>query len=327
MNTLNIIIPDRLIGQRIDKALAQMLPDYSRSKINGWVSSGAATISQKTFRPKDKVLGGEVVNLTIEAEKNNHWEAENIPLDVVYEDEDIIVINKPAGLVTHPGAGNWHSTLANALLYYEPKLAQLDRAGIVHRLDKNTSGLMVVARNELAQKSLAEQLQTHRVSREYSAIVYGYMISGGSVDKPIGRDPKDRIKQAVVAGGKPALTHYRLIERFASHTHIKCILATGRTHQIRVHMAFIAHPLIADTLYGGKARTPKKMNQTLKNALKTFNRQALHAKKLALIHPKSFKEMSWKSPLPQDLQDLLQTLREFDSVDGSKNIGNIKIKT
>ncbi|WPE16114.1 23S rRNA pseudouridine(1911/1915/1917) synthase RluD [Candidatus Thioglobus autotrophicus] len=316
MNLLNIVIPDRLIGQRIDSALAAMLPDYSRSKITAWVRSGKALVNDKTFKAKEKVLGGEIVALTIEKEKTNAWLGEDIAIDVVYEDEDIIVVNKPVGLVTHPGAGNWTGTLANALLHYEPLLATLDRAGIVHRLDKNTSGLMVVARSELAQKNLVEQLQTHAVSREYSAIVYGHMISGGTVDAPIGRDPKDRIRQAVVeeGEGKDALTHYRVIDRFAHHTHVKCILETGRTHQIRVHMAHIEHPLIADPMYGGKVRFPKKADEALKDVLKGFNRQALHAKKLTLMHPISGEEMSWKAPLPKDLDDLLKALAKFDPI-------------
>ena len=314
MNQFNIIIPDRLIGQRIDSAMAQMLPDYSRSKITTWVRSGGALINGKTFKPKEKILGGEIVTLNIKAEKTNDWKAEDIPLDIVFEDNNIIVVNKPVGLVTHPGAGNWTGTLANALLHYDPSLANLDRAGIVHRLDKNTSGLMVVARSELAQKNLVEQLQTHAVSREYSAIVYGHMISGGTVDEPIGRDPKDRIRQAVVEDGKDAVTHYRVIDRFAHHTHVKAILETGRTHQIRVHLSYIGHPLIADPMYGGKIRFPKKADDHLKNALKKFNRQALHAKKLTLTHPITFEQMSWKAPLPQDLKDLLKVLQEFDSI-------------
>lgn len=316
MSLLNIVIPDRLIGQRIDSALAIMLPDYSRSKITAWVRSGKALVNDKTFKPKEKVLGGEIIALTIEKERTNAWLGEDIAIDVVYEDEDIIVVNKPVGLVTHPGAGNWTGTLANALLHYEPSLATLDRAGIVHRLDKNTSGLMVVARSELAQKNLVEQLQTHAVSREYSAIVYGHMISGGTVDAPIGRDPKDRIRQAVVeeGEGKEAVTHYRVIDRFAHHTHVKCILETGRTHQIRVHMSHIEHPLIADPMYGGKIRFPKKADEKLKEVLKKFNRQALHAKKLTLSHPITGEEMSWKAPLPKDLQDLLQALEKFDAI-------------
>ena len=316
MSLLNIVIPDRLIGQRIDSALATMLPDYSRSKITAWVRSGKALVNDKAFKAKEKVLGGEVVALSIIQEKSNAWLGEDIPIDVVYEDDDIIVLNKPVGLVTHPGAGNWTGTLANALLHYEPALATLDRAGIVHRLDKNTSGLMVVARSELAQKNLVEQLQTHVVSREYSAIVYGHMISGGSVDAPIGRDPKDRIRQAVVeeGEGKEAVTHYRVIDRFKHHTHVKCILETGRTHQIRVHMSHIEHPLIADPMYGGKIRFPKKAEEALKDVLKGFNRQALHAKKLTLMHPISGEEMSWKAPLPKDLDDLLKALAKFDPI-------------
>ena len=312
MSLLNIVIPDRLIGQRIDSALATMLPDYSRSKITAWVKKGDALLNNKTFKPKEKVLGGEVVAISIKQEKTNQWQGEDIAIDVVYEDNDIVVVNKPVGLVTHPGAGNWTGTLANALLYFDPSLAKLDRAGIVHRLDKNTSGLMVVARSELAQKNLSEQLQIHAVSREYSAIVYGHMISGGTVDAPIGRDPKDRIKQAVIETGKDAITHYRVIDRFAHHTHVKCILETGRTHQIRVHMSYIDHPLIADSMYGGKIRFPKKADEKLKQALKGFNRQALHAKKLTLSHPITGEQMSWKAPLPQDMQDLLKVLSTYD---------------
>ena len=316
MNLLKIVIPNRLIGQRIDSALAIMLPDYSRSKITSWVRSGKALLNDKTFKAKEKILGGEIVALTIEKEKTNAWLAEDIDIEVVYEDDDIIVVNKPVGLVTHPGAGNWTCTLANALLYYDESLANLDRAGIVHRLDKNTSGLMVVARSELAQKNLVEQLQTHQVSREYSAIVYGHMISGGTIDAPIGRDPKDRIRQAIVeeGEGKDAVTHYRVIDRFAHHTHVKCILETGRTHQIRVHMSHVEHPLVADPMYGGKIRFPKKANEVLKTTLKGFNRQALHAKKLSLSHPITGEQMSWKASLPKDLQDLLKILAEFDTV-------------
>ncbi len=314
MRKLNIIIPDRLIGQRIDSALAVMLPDYSRSKITTWIKSGSVFINDKTFKPKEKVLGGEIVKLKINQEKTNDWVAEDIPIDIVFEDENIIIVNKPVGLVTHPGIGNWSGTLANALLHYDTSLTKLDRAGIVHRLDKNTSGLMVVARSELAQKNLVEQLQMHNISREYSAIVYGHMISGGMVDKPIGRDSKNRIKQAVTEGGKDAITHYRVINRFGHHTHLKAILETGRTHQIRVHMSYIGYPLIADAMYGGKVHFPKKADEALKDALKSFKRQALHSKKLTLIHPISMEKMSWKVTLPKDMQDLIEVLQKYDPV-------------
>ncbi len=313
MKTLNIIIPERMIGNRLDASLSEMLPDYSRSKITTWIKSGDALINQKTFKPKDKVSGSEIVFLTLNQKQSNDWIAEKISLNVVYEDEDIIVINKQFGLVTHPGAGNWTGTLANALLYYDPALSTLDRAGIVHRLDKNTSGLMVIARNEKSQKYLVEQLQNHSVDREYSAIVYGHMIAGGTVDEPIGRDPRDRVKQAVLMSGKDATTHYRAIDRFKSHTHVKAILETGRTHQIRVHLSHVGHSLIGDPMYGGRVRFPKKASEELKDALLNFKRQALHSKKLTLTHPISGESMSWKAPLPEDMTVLLEVLKKFDS--------------
>ena len=312
METLTIIIPERMTGDRLDAALSEMLPDYSRSKITAWIKSGDALINNKAFKPKDKVNGSQVVMLSLNKKQNNDWSAENIALNIVFEDEDIIIINKPFGLVTHPGAGNWNGTLANALLYYDPKLSKLDRAGIVHRLDKNTSGLMVIARNEKSQKYLVEQLQSHSVVREYSAIVYGHMISGGSVNDPIGRDPKDRIKQAVSSNGKDATTHYRVIDRFKSHTHVKAILETGRTHQIRVHLSHIGYPLLGDPMYGGRVRFPKKASEILKESLLGFKRQALHSKKLTLNHPSTGELMSWKAPLPDDMLELLDILNEFD---------------
>ena len=312
MEILQIIIPNRMSGYRLDVAMAEMLPDFSRSKITVWIKSGNALIDGRVFKPKDKVNGSEIVLLTTKQQQNNEWKAENIPLNIVFEDEDIIVINKEYGLVTHPGAGNWSGTLANALLNYDPRLAMLDRAGIVHRLDKNTSGLMVIARNERSQKVLVEQLQSHSVAREYSAIVYGHMIAGGSIDEPIGRDPKDRIRQAILKSGKDAITHYRIIDRFKSHTHVKAILETGRTHQIRVHLSHIGHPLIGDPMYGGRVRFPKKANENLKKELLNFKRQALHSKKLTLNHPDSGELISWKAPLPDDMRKLLEILTKYD---------------
>jgi 23S rRNA pseudouridine1911/1915/1917 synthase len=313
MEVRKIIIPIRMIGERLDASLAEMLPDISRSKITAWIKSGDAVINGKKFKPKDKVRGNEIIDLTLNQKQTNNWAAEEIPLNIVYEDEDIIVINKQFGLVTHPGAGNWTGTLANALLNYDSALSRLDRAGIVHRLDKNTSGLMVVARNEKSQKYLVEQLQSHSVDREYSAIVYGYMIAGGMVNEPIGRDSKDRVKQAVSQNVKEATTHYRAINRFKSHTHVKVILETGRTHQIRVHLSYVGHSLVGDPMYGGRVRFPKKASEELKEVLLNFNRQALHSKKLTLIHPISGEVMSWKVPLPDDMLKLLSVLKEFDS--------------
>ena len=302
-----------MTGNRLDASLSEMLPDYSRSKITAWIKSGDALISGKTFKPKEKSTGTEVVCLAINQKNSIDWAAEKIPLNIVYEDEDIIVINKQFGLVTHPGAGNWTGTLANALLYYDSNLSKLDRAGIVHRLDKNTSGLMVIARNEKSQKYLVEQLQSHLVDREYSAIVYGHMIAGGRVEEPIGRDPRDRVKQAVLMSGKDATTHYRAIDRFKNHTHVKAILETGRTHQIRVHLSYVGHSLVGDPMYGGRVRFPKKANEELKEALLSFKRQALHSKKLTLSHPISGEIMSWKAPLPDDMMKLLDILKKFDS--------------
>ena len=302
-----------MIGNRLDSSLSDMLPDYSRSKITAWIKSGDALIQQKTFKPKDKVNGNEVVSLTLNQKQNNNWIAEKIPLNIVYEDEDIIVINKNFSMVTHPGAGNWSGTLANALLNYDSSLSNLVRAGIVHRLDKNTSGLMVVARNEKSQKYLIDQLQNHSIEREYSAIVYGHMIAGGTIDEPIGRDPKDRIKQAILMSGKAAVTHFRVIDRFKSHTHVKAILETGRTHQIRVHLSHVGHSLVGDPEYGGRVRFPKKASMELKEALINFKRQALHSKKLTLMHPASGDLMSWKASLPDDMQKLLDILIKYDS--------------
>jgi 23S rRNA pseudouridine1911/1915/1917 synthase len=313
MDAINIIIPKRMKGERLDAVLAKMMPDLSRSKITTSIKSGGALINGKTFKPKEKSNGLEIVTFNLYQKENNDWLPEKIPLRIVFEDEDIMVIDKQSGLVTHPGPGNWTGTLANALLHYDSNLSKLDRAGIVHRLDKNTSGLMVIAKNSKSQKYLVEQLQSHSISREYSAIVYGYMISGGSISEPIGRDPRDRVKQAIVANGKDATTHFRVIDRFKSHTHVKAILETGRTHQIRVHLSHIGHPLIGDPMYGGRVRFPKKAREYLKESLINFKRQALHSKTLTLTHPVTGETMSWKSKLPDDMTKLLKVLTEFDS--------------
>jgi 23S rRNA pseudouridine1911/1915/1917 synthase len=313
MEKIQIIIPERMKNQRIDMSLSEMLPYYSRSKLTAWIKSGYTLINNKTFKPKDKVIGNEIIHLIIKHKDNNNWLPEQLNLDIVFEDEEIIIINKPFGMVTHPGAGNWSGTLANALLHYNSNLSNLDRAGIVHRLDKNTSGLMVVSKNLKSQKFLVEQLQNHLVEREYSAIVYGYMISGGTINEPIGRDSKERVKQAIMANGKDAITHYRVIDRFKNHTHVKAILETGRTHQIRVHLSHVGHPLIGDFIYGGRVRFPKKASQELKDGLKIFQRQALHSKKLTLSHPSTGESMTWKIAIPDDMQELLEKLTKYDS--------------
>ena len=311
-DVIKVILPKRFNGQRIDSAMAEMLPNLSRSKITSSIKAGDALLNGRKFKPKDKASGEEIINFNIKIKNNNQWAAENISLDIIYEDEDILIINKPSGLVTHPGPGNWKGTLANALLHYNADLSILDRAGIVHRLDKNTSGLMVVAKNPKSQKYLVEEFQAHSVEREYSAIVYGNMISGGIVNDPIARDPKERIKQAVRVNGKEAVTHYRVIDRYENHTHIKALLETGRTHQIRVHLSHIGYPLVGDPLYGGRLRFPKKARVEIKEALKAFQRQALHSKKLTLKHPTSGNEMSWKIELPEDMSMLLNALNSFD---------------
>ena len=313
MGVIRIIIPNRMKNQRLDVALAEMLPNYSRSKITTWIKSGDALVNKKPFKPKEKANGNEIISLVASQKETTKWLPEKIPLNIVYEDDDIIIINKPFGLVTHPGAGNWSGTLANALLNYDKNLFELDRAGIVHRLDKNTSGLMVVAKTVRSQNFLVKQFALHLVEREYSAIVYGNMISGGTIDEPIGRDPKDRIKQAISRNGKNAVTHYRVIDRFNNHTHVKAILETGRTHQIRVHLAFVGHPLIGDPLYGGRVRFPKNASQELKDFLTGFNRHALHSKKITLQHPETGNLMSWKVELPNDMKELIDCFKFGDS--------------
>ena len=314
MDKIKIIVPERMKGDRLDVAITKMLPDLSRSKIISAIKDGDILIHEKKFKAKDKAIGDEIVTLKLQQKDAVRWVPEKIPLDIVYEDDDIIILNKPSGLVTHPGPGNWTGTLANALLYHNDCLSKLDRSGIVHRLDKNTSGLMVVAKNSKSQKNLVDQLQTHSVEREYSSIVYGKMISGGTVDEPIGRHPKDRVKQAVISNGKKAITHYRVIEKFDNHTHVKALLETGRTHQIRVHLSHIGYPLIGDVLYGGRIKFPKKASGELKDVLKSLKRQALHAKKLTLIHPGTGKSMTWKIELPEDMKQLLDVLNSSDSL-------------
>ncbi|MCL6268957.1 23S rRNA pseudouridine(1911/1915/1917) synthase RluD [Sansalvadorimonas sp. 2012CJ34-2] len=305
---LEASVPADLGGKRLDQIASKVFPDYSRSCLQDWIRAGALTVDGKTIRPRDKLYGGEQLRLEAELEEEDRWEPEDIPLDVVYEDDHIIVINKPRDLVVHPAAGNWSGTLLNGLLFRYPELASVPRAGIVHRLDKDTTGLMVVARTMQAQNDLVAQLQERTVSREYEAIVFGVMSAGGVVNQPIGRHPTSRLKMAVTDGGKPSITHYWVEQRYKGHTHIQLKLETGRTHQIRVHMSHLRYPLVGDSLYGGPPRFPKGATQELTTAIKDFDRQALHARRLGLVHPYTCDYMEWETELPEDFQTFLDVL-------------------
>lgn len=307
---LSARIGDELAGKRLDQALALLFPDYSRSRLQQWVKEGRVTVDGAPCRPRDKVLGGEQVSLEAHLEEQVECRPQPIELSIVYEDEALIVIDKPAGLVVHPAAGNPDGTLQNALLHHDPGLIQLPRAGIIHRLDKETTGLLVIARSPVAHKRLVEQLQARAFDREYRAVVSGVMTAGGSVDEPIGRHPTQRTRMAVNYSGKEAVTHYRVLERFRAHTSLRVKLETGRTHQIRVHMAHIRHPLVGDPVYAGRLRQPAGASEALREQLRGFRRQALHARRLGLSHPLSEEWMEWESPLPEDMQILLQVLRE-----------------
>ncbi len=306
---LAAMVPADAAGQRLDQVLSQLFPDYSRSRLQQWVRAGHVTVDGRSLRTRDKVWGGERIEMMATEEAETAWRAEVLPLDIVYEDSAIIVLNKPPGLVVHPGAGNREGTLVNALLHHAPELANVPRAGVVHRLDKDTSGLLVVARNLAAHKKLVEQLQARTVKREYMAIVIGVMTAGGSVEAPIGRHRTERTRMAVVVGGREAVTHYRVVERFRHHTSVTVNLETGRTHQIRVHMAYLHHPLVGDPTYGGRVRLPAGCSIELQEALRGFKRQALHAGRLGLIHPDTGAAMQWEAPLPNDMHQLLEVLR------------------
>jgi 23S rRNA pseudouridine1911/1915/1917 synthase len=306
---LTVRVPERCGGMRLDQALAELFPEYSRSRLQQWIKAGQVTVDERPMRPRDKVSGGERVEVCAELEPRVECEPQAIPLHIIYEDAALLVIDKPAGLVVHPAAGNWAGTLQNALLHYAPELVAIPRAGLVHRLDKDTSGLLVVARTLSAHKHLVEQLQARSVTREYDAVVAGVLTGGGTVERPIGRHPVDRKRMAVHERGRPAITHYRLEERYRAHTRIRVRLETGRTHQIRVHMASLGHPLLGDPVYGGRLRLPAGAGDSLSQALRGFRRQALHAARLALEHPESGAPMEWLSPLPTDMVELIGALR------------------
>lgn len=303
-------VPDDLRGERFDRVAAALFPEFSRTRLQSWIRAGQITVDGARCKPREALLGGEIIRVEATLERDDaQVEPEAITLDIVHEDEDLLVINKPAGLVVHPGAGNRAGTLQNALLHHAPETERLPRAGLVHRLDKDTSGLLVVARTLQAHKALVDQLQARSMGREYLALVAGTMTAGGEVDAPIGRDHRERKRMAVREDGKPAVTGYRVEERFPAHTLVRCLLQTGRTHQIRVHMAHIRHPLVGDPVYGGRPRLPKGADDALRAALSGFRRQALHAQRLALTHPRSGESETWAAPLPADMEALLAALR------------------
>ncbi|VAW57553.1 Ribosomal large subunit pseudouridine synthase D [hydrothermal vent metagenome] len=306
---VKITIPLEYASQRLDAVLVKMFPDYSRSRLQLWIKARRVWLDGKTPRPRDKVIGGETLEMHIEPEVCDETiVAQEIPLNIIYEDDDILVINKPVGLVVHPGAGHSEGTLQNGLLFHDEKLHEVPRSGIVHRLDKDTSGLLVVAKNLKSHKLLVEQLQARTVHREYLAIVFGVLTSGRTIDMGIGRHGRDRKKMSVKAEGKQAITHFRVLDRYRGHTRIKVNLETGRTHQIRVHMAYVKHPLVGDQTYGGRLQLPAGCSEALKEMLRGFNRQALHARKLGLIHPTKNRLMEWRAPLPDDMKQLIAAL-------------------
>ncbi len=313
--TLTLTIPQDLGGLRLDVALQKMLPEHSRSRLQAWIKADLVTLDNAVITAKTKVWGGESVLIHPPINlQENAFKPENIRFDIIYEDDELLVINKAAGLVVHPAAGNWSGTLLNALLFYAPKLADIPRCGIVHRLDKDTSGLLVVAKTLEAQTSLVRQLQARTVKREYRAIVWGIIWRNGTVNQPIGRHSHARTKMAISRTGKPAVTHYEVLERFGTNTYVRCNLETGRTHQIRVHMQFLKSPMLGDPVYGiGNIIPHKMMTQTLRDAVSNFRRQALHAVKLGLIHPKTNEFMEWQIELADDMKVLIEAMRHEDT--------------
>ncbi len=318
---LIVTVPDRLAGQRLDQALSTLVSDYSRSRLQIWIRAGQVRVDGAIWRARDRVVGGELVEIIASHAPVPDLLAQEIDLDILYEDDALLVINKPPGLVVHPAAGNPDGTLQNALLFYDPALAAVPRSGIVHRLDKETSGLLVVARTLAAHHRLVEQLQARHIRREYDAVVSGVMTAGGTVEAPIGRHPVDRKRMSVIPGGKPALTHYRVKERFAGHTRILVRLETGRTHQIRVHMAHIHYPLLGDPVYGGRMRLPSAAGTELRRVVREFRRQALHATRLSLTHPSTGQSMTWRAPQPADMVRLVAALRAHAAGDAEETTG------
>jgi 23S rRNA pseudouridine1911/1915/1917 synthase len=295
----------------VDVALQQLLPEFSRSKLQEWIKDEFVLVNQSYVSVKHKVYAGDEIKVIVQSNpENNAFLPEAIPLNIIFEDETLLVINKPAGMVVHPAIGNWSGTLLNALLHHMPDIAHIPRCGIVHRLDKETSGLLVVAKTLNAQTHLVQQLQARSVKREYRAIVWGQLWKNGTVNQPIGRHPSIRTRMAIHLSGRPAVTHYEILERFGVHTYLRCNLETGRTHQIRVHMQYLKAPIVGDPVYGLKSIMPiKSMSEALRQHVLGFNRQALHAIRLGLIHPLSGEAMEWSIDLPDDMKALLEIIR------------------
>ncbi len=304
-----LTVPADLAGQRLDRALAVLMPEYSRSRLQQWIEQGRVTVEGQLCKPREPVVAGQQIRVSLEPQQIVETKAQKLPLVVIYEDEALLVINKPPGLVVHPGAGNPDGTLLNALLHHAPELAQVPRAGIVHRIDKDTSGLLVVARTLTSHTALVNALASRDITREYEAVVWGVLTAGGKVDQPIGRDERDRKRMRVKSAAREAVTHYRVIERYRAHTHIQLLLETGRTHQIRVHMQYIRHPLVGDPVYGRRLGMPAGATAELRETLQNFRRQALHARRLVLPHPVSGEPMEWLAPAPPDMQALIAALR------------------
>jgi 23S rRNA pseudouridine1911/1915/1917 synthase len=306
----DVTIPEDLAGERLDRALARMFPEYSRTRLKDWLVAGFVTVDGGAMRPKDVVAGGERVRLQPQESLSVTSEPEAIELEVVYEDDAVMVVNKPAGLVVHPGAGNLRGTLMNGLLHRVPALADLPRAGIVHRIDKDTSGLLLVGKRLTSHTDLVRQMSARTISRHYAAVCAGVLTGGGTIDAPIARHPVDRLRMSVQDEGRPAVTHYRVLQRFAAHTYISVRLESGRTHQIRVHFAWKHHPLVGDPVYGGRLAIPAGASVKLQEALRSFRRQALHAARLQFTHPESGETVCLEAPLPADFVELLRVLQE-----------------
>ncbi len=315
---LRATVPAELAGERLDQVLARLFPDYSRSRIQLWMRAGRARLDGRTPRVRERVRGGEQVSLEVVEEPVETWAPEPMALTVVYEDEAILVLDKPPGLVVHPGAGNRSGTLVNALLDRDPRLAAVPRAGLVHRIDKDTTGLLVVARTLPAHRALVEALAARTIRRRYAAVVRGVVLAGGTIDAPIGRHRSQRTRMAVVPGARRAVTHYRVAARYRAHTRLEVTLDTGRTHQIRVHMAHLGHPLVGDRTYAGRLQVPTGASEDLAEALRAFPRQALHAARLDLAHPLTGEARAFESPDPPDLAGLTASLEEDARLDGAR---------